>query len=398
MLRLFLLAITLLIFPLFVACSAGSGEGLDENGRPLSEGGGDSPLAATFSSIQDNVFTPICTGCHAGASAPLGLRLDATNSYALLVGVPSVEVPELQRVAPNDPDNSYLIQKLEGTAAVGAQMPLGGPALPQSTIDFIRQWITDGALPSQNPEPADTAPRIASVSPLPNSTVDRLPTQIFAVFDHEIDASTINLDTFLVERSGGDNSFNEGNEVIIEPNQVKLSSINPTLAILDLSGVGAVPDTYRLSLLGSGSTPIRDIAGATLDGEFTTRFPSGDGSPGGDFQAIFTVAGIQPSLESIQNEVFTPICSGCHTGPAGPNLPSGLNLSNLTASRSSLVNVPSVEVPSLLRVAPGNAANSYLIQKLEGNAAVGGQMPLGGTPLSQETIDGIRAWIDESAN
>jgi hypothetical protein len=397
MAQLFLLAIMLLCLPLFVACSAGSGDGLDEKGRPLSEGGGNSPLEATFSSIQANVFTPICTSCHAGASAPLGLRLDAAISYALLVGVPSVEVPQLQRVAPNDPDNSYLIQKLEGTAAVGAQMPLGRPAVPQSTIDFIRQWITDGALPSQNPGSADSAPRVASLSPLPNSTVDRLPTQIFAVFDHEVDASTINADTFIVERSGGDNSFNEGNEVVIEPSQINLSSINPTLAILDLSGVEPAPDTYRMSLLGSGSTPIRDIAGAALDGEFTSIFPSGDGSAGGNFHAIFTVAGIQPSLESIQNEVFTPICSVCHTGPAGPNLPSGLNLSNLTASRSSLVNVPSVEVPSLLRVSPGNAADSYLIQKLEGNATVGGQMPLGGTPLSRQTIDVIRAWIDQGA-
>jgi len=347
--------------------------------------------------IQANVFTPICTSCHAGASAPLGLRLDAANSYALLVGVPSVEVPQLQRVAPNDPDNSYLIQKLEGTAAIGAQMSLGRPAVPQSTIDFIRQWITDGALPSQNPGSADSAPRLASVSPLPNSTVDRLPTQILAVFDHEIDASTINADTFFVERSGGDNSFEEGNEQIIEPSQINLSSINPTLAILDLSGVDSEPDTYRVSLLGSGSTPIRDIAGAALDGEFTSIFPSGDGSAGGNYHAIFTVVGIQPSLESIQNEVFTPICSVCHTGPSGPNLPSGLNLSNLTASRSSLVNVPSVEVPSLLRVSPGNAADSYLIQKLEGNATVGGQMPLGGTPLSRQTIDVIRAWIDQGA-
>jgi hypothetical protein len=38
-----------------------------------------------------------------------------------------------------------LIQKLEGTAASGSRMPLGAPALDQTVIDDIRQWITDGA-------------------------------------------------------------------------------------------------------------------------------------------------------------------------------------------------------------------------------------------------------------
>jgi hypothetical protein len=59
--------------------------------------------------------------------------------------VASLEVGALNRVTPGDPDNSYVIQKLEGTAAVGARMPQGGPFLDQATIDMIRQWITDGA-------------------------------------------------------------------------------------------------------------------------------------------------------------------------------------------------------------------------------------------------------------
>lgn len=134
---------------LLAAC-AGNGEGLDANGRPLVPGGGTPPpLSADFESIQENIFTPICSVCHAGGSAPQGLRLDAADSYALLVGVPSTEVPTLLRVNPGDPDDSYIIQKLEGNAAVGAQMPFGCPAtqpcLTTSSIAFIRQWINDGA-------------------------------------------------------------------------------------------------------------------------------------------------------------------------------------------------------------------------------------------------------------
>ena len=126
-------------------CGGGSGEGLDASGRPIGEGGAATPLAPTLASLQQNVFTPACTGCHAGAGAPQGLRLDAGNSYAMLVGVPSVEVRSVLRVAPGNPDASYLVQKLEGSAAVGARMPLGGPFLDAATIAVVRQWIAAGA-------------------------------------------------------------------------------------------------------------------------------------------------------------------------------------------------------------------------------------------------------------
>jgi len=75
----------------------------------------------------------------------VGLRLDDGNSYALLVGVASGEQGSVLRVAAGNPNNSYLIQKLEGTAAVGGRMPLGGPFLDATTIGVIRQWIADGA-------------------------------------------------------------------------------------------------------------------------------------------------------------------------------------------------------------------------------------------------------------
>jgi mono/diheme cytochrome c family protein len=126
----------------------GSGEGLDANGRPIGEGGtGNGALAPTLASIQQNVFTPVCTACHSGGGAPQGLRLDAGVSATLLVGVPSNEVSSLLRVKPGDPDNSYLIRKLEGSGIAGARMPLGGPYLDAQTIAVIRQWISQGAQP-----------------------------------------------------------------------------------------------------------------------------------------------------------------------------------------------------------------------------------------------------------
>src|SRR5215469_3508953 len=134
----------------FVAACTGSGVGLDANGNPITPGGGGGePLTPDFKSIQDNVFTPICTKCHIGAGAPEGLQLDEAHSYALLVGVPSTEQPNVLRIKAGDPDNSYLVQKIEGAPSIsGVRMPFGGPYLPQSTIDVIRTWVSNGALPA----------------------------------------------------------------------------------------------------------------------------------------------------------------------------------------------------------------------------------------------------------
>ncbi len=134
------------------ACGAGSGEGLDQNGRPLAAGSGNlAPpiigLAPTLDSIQTNVFSVTCAvpGCHGGAGAQQGLRLDLGFAYGNLVNVASPQDPNLIRVVPGDPDASFIIQKLEGRQSVGARMPDGGPYLQQSTVDVIRLWIANGA-------------------------------------------------------------------------------------------------------------------------------------------------------------------------------------------------------------------------------------------------------------
>ena len=165
---------------LVAGCGAGSGEGLDEQGRPEvaadapqdevpagetpntetpddangdqpDDGGADDGSAqnpATLSRIQSEILSARCAICHTGAGAPRGLRLDSVDtSFSLLVGVASDEVPSLLRVNPGDPDNSYLVRKIEGAPdIVGQQMPLGGPPLSAEQIALVREWIRDGAL------------------------------------------------------------------------------------------------------------------------------------------------------------------------------------------------------------------------------------------------------------
>lgn len=104
------------------------------------------------------------------------------------------------------------------------------------------------------------------------------------------------------------------------------------------------------------------------------------------------------TLAELQANVFGPICSGCHTG-VGASLPGSMNLSSTSASFQSLVGVPSEQQSSLLRVSPGDSANSYLIHKVTGAPTItGARMPFGGTPLDDATIDQIRSWIDAGAN
>ena len=64
---------------------------------------------------------------------------------------------------------------------------------------------------------------------------------------------------------------------------------------------------------------------------------------------------------------------------------------------ASTVGVDSTELSGFKRVAPDNAADSYLYMKVAGDPRiVGERMPFGGM-LTAEEIEGVRAWIDAGA-
>jgi len=265
-------------------CS-GNGEGLDESGRPIDEGSGSGPPTSDFQTIQDTILTPACTMCHAGASAPRGLRLDAGNSYAMLVSVASAEVPGLLRVNPGDPDASYLVQKIEGRAAVGARMPLGGPPLPQESIDLIRQWITAGA-----PAPPATATGAVLGKMQPFQVVSTVPAdaeeatsvaRIMLVFNHPVDAGLAQAGVFELHASGGDGFFGDENDITLNVGAVEVSLTNPTVVFLR-PAVPLTPETYQLTLRGGGTTALADVDNRVLDGD-------GDGIGGDDAHVVFTV-------------------------------------------------------------------------------------------------------------
>jgi uncharacterized protein (TIGR03118 family) len=116
---------------------------------------------------------------------------------------------------------------------------------------------------------------------------------------------------------------------------------------------------------------------------------------------VANTAVAQVTLTQLQTQIFTPICSGCHTG-VGTTLPG---VQNLTAGHTfaNVVNVASIEQPSLLRIKPNDAANSYLVKKILGAAGItGSRMPFGcGTTsdpcLDQATIDMVVTWVNQGA-
>ena len=253
-----------LLFLLLAACG-GSGEGLDENGRPVTDGGGGGPvLTAEFQSIQDNVFTPLCTTCHAGAAAPLGFRLDEASSFAMLVNAPSTEVPSLIRVNPGQPDASYLIQKLEGRAAVGARMPLNQPPLPQETINVIRQWIANGAPPSASaPEPG-TLGRFTVVTPADAEIFTRTSGNPLVEIDTAVEPTSFNSENFVLER--------EADGVAIQNAQVDVRTQLPTVLSVVLPPSERRPGNYRLRIRGTGTAPVLDMQGKPLGSDLTLLF------------------------------------------------------------------------------------------------------------------------------
>ena len=91
--------------------------------------------------------------------------------------------------------------------------------------------------------------------------------------------------------------------------------------------------------------------------------------------------------------------TGCHR-------PDGISVEFIDLSeyaRGDIVNVPSGQVPMLDFIEPGDPDRSYLWHKINGThlgedvMGQGHPMPLGKSPLSDEYLATIEAWIESGA-
>ena len=162
----------------------------------------------------------------------------------------------------------------------------------------------------------------------------------------------------------------QGNPVTDRP--VTWMSSNTAVATVDVAGV--------VTALTAGVTTISAASDGAVDNAETVVVTS----------SAFA-ADVQP--------IFSASCAfnGCHAGP-NPRLGQDLSTGN---AYSNIVNVVSMQVPTMNRITPGDAARSYLLHKLRGTfAAVGGTgglMPLGGGQLPDSEIDIVRAWVQTGA-
>lgn len=265
-------------------CSAGSGEGLDNSGRPISDstdtpvddgssddnpsndGNGDETPPAneepevTLADLQDEVLTPICAQCHAGNNAPLGLNLGSLeDSEANLINVDSATNSSFKRILPGDPDNSFLYLKIIGDPIAGNRMPLGQTPLSDEVIARFRTWIENGApvSPSQV--------QISNVSHIVENN-----TLTFKIeFNQSIAPESLSTHNLKLDILGNDG-------VLLPAVPDSVSWFSHRDLIINTSLVGLNGNKIFLTINESSIATVTSSKGYWLDGDY-------DGQEGGEF-------------------------------------------------------------------------------------------------------------------
>ncbi len=94
-------------------------------------------------------------------------------------------------------------------------------------------------------------PVVTGISPSPDEVLSSEPSEILVTFNKEIDAATVNATNFKLLASGGDGTFDDGNEVPVTLNSVTLFTTN--VVKMDLFGASLPDDTYRVTIMGEKS-------------------------------------------------------------------------------------------------------------------------------------------------
>jgi hypothetical protein len=385
--------------------------------------------APLYLNIDVQPYFERCLPCHAGEAPEAGLSLDIVqHSITSLFGEDesgrqSTQVSDLL-VAPNDPDHSYLFEKLQSAPRVGDSMP-PPPAdpLPASAIGEVRRWISEGArianedLPPPPPPPqapgegfsttffarirlvlADAALGMISVElldppgPMPLRIIGprvTIPASEFNVIHlPETDFGAVDIDMRedaegTIDRTTGEIALSvtfvmialDGAVEVLVPADLTTGSASGGPFTTEGRPYNFVGGTVKLVGVGT-IPPSTDIVGGDrvlveLDGSITPLIPA------------------NPTLSLEIQPIFTKSCAlvNCHTGDGAAEL--NLDSGNAFAE---LVNVPSVQVDDL-RVKPGDPALSYLFEKITSERPrVGDRMPIGNA-LDPLDVEAIRQWI-----
>ena len=221
----------------------------------------------TLTTIQTDVFTPTCSGCHSvgGAAEGTGVLLDnTTNSFNTLVSQTSAQASPEVHVIPADAENSYLIKKMEGTASVGDVMPPSG-SLSALLIDDVKTWINEGALQDSS---VTTSTKIFGAELNESSYALSFNVQLSGVLDEETSLENMVLVYHVVD----------GVSTLSQASDVKTVYSGSTITITYLGD--ETIDQLEVQINNPDVISIVDSQGRLLDG-------NGDGEPGGMFEFIY---------------------------------------------------------------------------------------------------------------
>jgi hypothetical protein len=115
------------------------------------------PPDGSYGLIYTKILNPSCalSGCHADedhSNHSHGITLEGSTTYTNLLNQSPKNTQALAKglrfIAKNDTLNSFVYQKLIWDRSIhkyGAPMPGGGLTLSKSKIEFVKQWIMNGA-------------------------------------------------------------------------------------------------------------------------------------------------------------------------------------------------------------------------------------------------------------
>ena len=303
------------------------------------DGGAPVPIEGWFNQIQAQVFNPSClsAGCHNATNVAGGLNLSPGASYDALVNVLS--------------DNP--VARAEGLLRV-------------EPFDIATSFLL---IKVTAPGAGEGGRMPLGMPPLSSADIELMRTWIL---------------------EGAPPAVTGVPSATPTPTELPPTATATPLDTASPSATATPPATATPSATVTGSAPPSATASAT-----PTAPPTASASPTPSASPTVSL------YAQIQNEIFTVSCATlfCHDTQGN----SGDLILTAEASYGELVGVEPMNAAAramgLLRVAPNDTADSYLLLKLTGPLppALGSRMPLGQLPLPPAQIELITDWIDAGA-
>lgn len=275
---------TLLAIILLTACQAGSGEGLNAQGQPINTPSipiteppippdlelpiDDDSIQSNLASIQEHVFTPICSTCHGGANPAAGQDLSSIELSAENLINTNSSNPLFKRVLPGSSDDSYLYLKITGDNQAGSRMPLGQAALPNESILAIKQWIDNGALLPSNTNTAALVNKATHsiTSSSSNTSIKNNTTEFKTITAEFLFNKSMTLDALSAQEIVVI-AINNGQAYQIFNDQYAINTVNKHLFKITINDVASSVSNITIQLNNNQVSTLLSTSGQILDGD-----------------------------------------------------------------------------------------------------------------------------------